>query len=887
MMQWTISSDRTAYETERYNFFLTVEERGIPKLQPYDDHAGMSTGNPNMTIGIGMNLYDATVRAEVLRTFGVIRNNAVLSQQGQAIENGYIDRITNAINTMFRRDITFAVAQTRVDAAMRDRANDTNFSAADLQVLGNRRTTFAFDNEDEIKTTFQRLMDTVYEPLVNRFARNIPGGIPDSTERVVLASLAYNSRVHPQGHPRQGIPRTLGLNLERAILNGDRAEAWYEIRYGTNPPGAGMEAGIAKRRYVEADIFGLYDASVNFTGFMDEDNAKRAWRTYTRHKPDIDRYETSYSQQITQGYTDYGLIRALPLTARLQPARDYLVNTYAQFGFAIDGDIKIGEDQTTRYFRGSDDDSGDRYSLVGGAQNDLIFGESGKDTLKGEGGRDVLHGGTDDDILIGGPGDDVLIGGLGHDIYPWREGDGADIIRDEDQPTPPRPLNTAALDADPDPQPNSGLVLYADASGNYHAFVGGSKTPDDSFYTSDDPEHFATYTRNETSLVIQVAGADGSITIEDFQDGALGIWLRDLPEPPERTVFQGTAGNDSSDHYPFIMTNDADDVDALEGDDEIAGRSGSDRILGGDGNDLLHGYMARSAYTPSGYTPDGIPIFDIPDLSTDDDDELLGDAGNDALYGDEGDDVLRGGTGVDRLDGGMGADFLYGEEDNDALEGGFGTDQLFGGPGQDTLWGFVAGPATTLAIMNDQLVSDGNDLLDGGADEDFLFGFAGDDILLGGEGQDYLRGDNDLQSTITPTGNDFLSGDVGNDQLYGDGGDDTLFGGPDDDTLWGDSGTEPTSQDGQDVLDGEDGNDQLIGGGGTDVLHGSAGLDTLWGGTGDDTLSGGDDNDTLYGEDGNDTLSGDASDDVLQGNAGDDYLTGGDGARPTRRRARQ
>jgi len=280
MMQWTISPDRTAYETERYDFFLMVEEGGRLRLDPYDDHIGMSTGNPNMTIGVGMNLHDSTVRAEVLRTFGMIHNNATLSQQGQAIENKYITQITNAINAMFSRAIPFAEAQRRVDAVMLDRAYNTNFSAADLQVLGNRRTTFSFDNENEIKITFQRLMDTVYEPLADRFARNIPGGIPDSTERIVLASLAYNSQVYPKGHPRQGIPRTLGSNLERAILNGDHAEAWYEIRYGTNPSGTHMEAGIAKRRYVEADTFGLYDASVNFTGEL----IVRFCRKYAKRK---------------------------------------------------------------------------------------------------------------------------------------------------------------------------------------------------------------------------------------------------------------------------------------------------------------------------------------------------------------------------------------------------------------------------------------------------------------------------------------------------------------------------------------------------------------------------------------------------------------------------
>src|SRR4029453_836789 len=104
MVQWTISPNRTAYETERYNFFLMVEERGRLRLEPYDDEAD----DPNMTIGVGMNLHDATVRAEVLRTFGVIRNNLALSEQGRIIENGYIVQITNAINAIFDGRIGFA-----------------------------------------------------------------------------------------------------------------------------------------------------------------------------------------------------------------------------------------------------------------------------------------------------------------------------------------------------------------------------------------------------------------------------------------------------------------------------------------------------------------------------------------------------------------------------------------------------------------------------------------------------------------------------------------------------------------------------------------------------------------------------------------------------------
>ncbi|MCC6143926.1 MAG: hypothetical protein IT368_08980, partial [Candidatus Hydrogenedentes bacterium] len=46
--------------------------------------------------------------------------------------------------------------------------------------------------------------------------------MPQSRERAALVSLAYNN------------PALLGNALGNAIINGDRAEAWYEIRYNSN-----------------------------------------------------------------------------------------------------------------------------------------------------------------------------------------------------------------------------------------------------------------------------------------------------------------------------------------------------------------------------------------------------------------------------------------------------------------------------------------------------------------------------------------------------------------------------------------------------------------------------------------------------------------------------
>ncbi|WEJ05835.1 retention module-containing protein [Pseudomonas sp. FJ2-5-13] len=74
-------------------------------------------------------------------------------------------------------------------------------------------------------------------------------------------------------------------------------------------------------------------------------------------------------------------------------------------------------------------DAGD--TLLGGAGDDILFGQGGNDTLDGGKGNDILLGGTGNDTLIGGQGNDILIGGSGADTFVWKSGDiGNDVIKD-------------------------------------------------------------------------------------------------------------------------------------------------------------------------------------------------------------------------------------------------------------------------------------------------------------------------------------------------------------------------------------------------------------------------------------------------------------------------
>ncbi len=164
-------------------------------------------------------------------------------------------------------------------------------------------------------------------------------------------------------------------------------------------------------------------------------------------------------------------------------------------------------------------------------------------------------------------------------------------------------------------------------------------------------------------------------------------------------------------------------------------------------------------------------------------------------------------------------------------------------------------------------VSVGNDVINGGAGNDIIFGdtintdhLAWGSVAAGshnGQGlqalQDFLAFQNKHVATTTEI-YDYISANHASFNVTDDtrGGNDEIRGGTGDDIIYG--------QGGNDILYGEDGNDILYGGAGDDKLYGGAGNDTLNGGSGDDLLVGGKGNDILTGGTGSDTfqwLSGD------------------------------
>lgn len=252
--------------------------------------------------------------------------------------------------------------------------------------------------------------------------------------------------------------------------------------------------------------------------------------------------------------------------------------------------------------------------------------------------------------------------------------------------------------------------------------------------------------------------------------------------------------------------------------------------------------------------------FDDLLIGADDINEMWGGDGRDYLIGLGGSDILHGGSGVaNHLQGGFGDDDYY----VDALD----TITEFANQGYDQV--FTSRDRYNLAANLEELIYTGasafvgggnnrDNLLQGGAGNDYLNGRGGNDVLRGGEGMDvadYLFAVDEVIVNLADAiaTND---GDDGIDSLESIEG---VRGSNHDDLITG-SGL-------ANLLDGAGGDDTLNGGDGADTLRGAAGEDILIGGAGADMIVGGDDDDYLSG--------GEGAANTLQGGRGDDtYVVG-------------
>lgn len=276
-----------AYEDLRYEHIKVSEGES---LLSYLDSKGIAT------IGVGFNLRDRDVRSEVLKAFGFDLTSAV--------DRAYGEQIATEVGRSWTDEAALRAA---LDRIMLDRANDSGGSDG-------KRDSFEFSSAVEMKAVFNAVVLGK-----ERAANEWLSGIPDSKERAALVSLAYNNP-----------GKLLGSNLKAAIEVGDRAEAWYEIRYGSNADDLG---GIATRRYAEADLFDLYEnGEAQKSEEQREADFLDIFRMYTRHERSILAYENDpdYAAALTNANRDFGA-DARSIGGEIATALRFLADRYLGF----------------------------------------------------------------------------------------------------------------------------------------------------------------------------------------------------------------------------------------------------------------------------------------------------------------------------------------------------------------------------------------------------------------------------------------------------------------------------------------------------------------------------------------------------------------------------
>jgi GH24 family phage-related lysozyme (muramidase) len=271
---------QSEYLSLRYAFIKQFEESGS-----FSPTAYLDTATPPIpTIGLGFNL---TLQSNLLPILSLFGFNADPLAQSPT-EKAYISAIRGALTTIYPSN---AALQATLNAIM---------AAADANLPSVNRSSFSFNTESEVEAVFAEIAETIYEQKILAWEQQqslVPSGssvtsIPSSLERIAIFSLAYNTK--------DGQKSLLGAGLASAIEQGNRAEAWYEIRYNSN---AGKDVGVAKRRYAESELFGLYDADG-----LSVDEAKDVFQSITLHRQQMLAYENLFAAQVSAANADLNAI---------------------------------------------------------------------------------------------------------------------------------------------------------------------------------------------------------------------------------------------------------------------------------------------------------------------------------------------------------------------------------------------------------------------------------------------------------------------------------------------------------------------------------------------------------------------------------------------------
>jgi len=848
---------------------------------------------------------------------------------GKSIAIGYgLDLLNNSIATINKWLSAANLTLSASDIALINQAK-ANPTPANLTLIASQLQ-LALPSEPAAEAVLQKILIDKETGLTQLLGNNgITIGV--SLERIALMSLFYNSN---GGVTTNNL---IGSNLLTALQNGNRAEAWYEIRYGTNKE---KTQGIANRRYKESNEFGLYDS-----GTVNLPEALQVYHMYTEHSSTMIPYDASNG-----GNT----------TAQLQTAATFLDGIY---GFNFNA-LNIYDTSAP----GSIMFTGTNISRSSDSNADLLIGGAGNDTLTG--GTGSVNGGnvyvymaptngttteTINDsrdkntgsIYIGSTQlttASTVIGFSGMDatstvakpIFDWIGADGKTIY----QYTPydlsggASGTGTLTISGGALSTPGDKIVIndfvMSDAqsatgylgihladplaimpgTSDANPFVVGSPTPANQTVSD-------AVGNGQTFSVYGAPGSTGQLTCSGAYGCVNGATMQLFSSGPVN--FTIPAGQDYVT-LTLVDLNNSGTADTATLTATMTDASGT----------VTSNNLTVNFANPADTTPANV-ITGTASTAT-----INGVVTPITVYsGDGANDQITTGGGLNSVNGGNGSNVIVGNGGQDILISGNGNNQIYANAQVDLATALVNQKGATATGQKGDLIAvgDGNNTIVGGSGNDAIFTGTGNNTLVLGPGAVTVLGGvevgsaqlnwtevNNVFSPITgasapfnaPTpyngstfngvpvgmgndttfggtgnsqywlsnGNNWLDAGGGNDYIHAGIGNNTIFGGIGNDTIWGGGGSN--------YINLESGNDRVVLNGGNSTVIGGSGNDTIYSGdsganwadsqtTANNYIYGGSGNSIIYGSGGNDTLIGGTGNASIFGGNGNEYIAGGEG----------
>ncbi|SEO48728.1 type I secretion C-terminal target domain (VC_A0849 subclass), partial [Duganella sp. CF517] len=420
--------------------------------------------------------------------------------------------------------------------------------------------------------------------------------------------------------------------------------------------------------------------------------------------------------------------------------------------------------------------------LTGNALDNALTGGAHADTLDGGAGDDTLDGGAGNDSMAGGAGNDVYLVDAGGDKIVEAAGAGRDRVVTT--------LAAYVLDANIEDLKAGGDAAFS-GTGNALANVLESGSGNDTLNGGAGADTLAGGAGDDVYIIdtaadLVVESAGGGVDAVRIAFATAGAYtLAGHVENAMVTAAAAVAVTLTGNELDNLLTGNggASTINGGAGDDTLDGGAGNDKLNGGSGDDLYLVDAAGDVVTElTGEGTDTVRASQASYTLTANV-EHLAYTGKAAFTGTGNvlDNIITGGHAGNKLDGGAGNDRLVGGDGADSLIGGLGDDTFVGASGKDTIDG---GAGTDLlqglGKFGDYTVTRVT------ATDTMLADKAGSVIAVRGvENFAFADGDKTLaqvQDNVPSAGNDSLHGSNGNDVLNGGLGVDTLSGGLGDDT---------------------------------------------------------------------------------------------------------